>query len=129
MQQKGFFETGQEDSISSTSEDLKVRIAYREASVAVLACCFPVPYRPFVETNITPVKRASNMSYTSTSGKTQALSDHIKKVVVGIREERLEEIRNEASQTFEEEKEKPDLLLTSHFLMLQSHFNSQKAKL
>ncbi|GAB2232109.1 hypothetical protein Drorol1_Dr00011132 [Drosera rotundifolia] len=66
--QKGFFETGQEDSIS-TSEDLKLRIAYREAAVAVLACCFPVPYRPFVETNITPVKRASNMSYTSTSGK------------------------------------------------------------
>lgn len=48
LQQKGTFETGQEDS-SEIPEELKLRLAYREAAVAVLACYFPEPHRPFVE--------------------------------------------------------------------------------
>ena len=50
MQQKGTFETGQEDS-KEIPEELKLRLAYREAAVAVLACYFPDPYRPFTEVN------------------------------------------------------------------------------
>jgi len=48
LQQKGTFETGQEDS-TDIPEELKLRLAYREAAVAVLACYFPEPHRPFVE--------------------------------------------------------------------------------
>jgi len=48
LQQKGTFETGQEDS-TDIPEELKLRLAYREAAVAVLACYFPEPHRPFLE--------------------------------------------------------------------------------
>lgn len=48
VQQKGTFETGQEDS-TEVPEELKLRLAYREAAVAVLACYLPDPYRPFTE--------------------------------------------------------------------------------
>lgn len=48
LQQKGTFETGQEDS-SEIPEELKLRLAYRESAVAVLACYFPDPHRPFTE--------------------------------------------------------------------------------
>lgn len=48
MQQQGTFETGQEDS-SDVPEELELRLAYREAAVAVLACYFPDPNRPFTE--------------------------------------------------------------------------------
>lgn len=50
LQQKGTFETGQEDS-TEIPEELKLRLAYREAAVAVLACYFPDPYQPFTEVN------------------------------------------------------------------------------
>lgn len=48
LQQKGTFETGQEDSVE-IPEELKLRLAYREAAVSVLACYFPAPFRPFTE--------------------------------------------------------------------------------
>lgn len=48
LQQKGTFETGQEDS-TEIPEELKLRLAYREAAVAVLACYFPDPYRPAIK--------------------------------------------------------------------------------
>lgn len=48
LQQKGTFETGQEDS-TEVPEELKLRLAYREAAVAVLACYIPDPYRPFAD--------------------------------------------------------------------------------
>lgn len=54
LQQKGTFETGQEDS-TEMPEELKLRLAYREAAVAVLACYFPDPYRPFAEVNVVTV--------------------------------------------------------------------------
>ncbi|KAL6543412.1 putative inactive ATP-dependent zinc metalloprotease FTSHI 4, chloroplastic [Orobanche hederae] len=43
--QKGTFETGQEDSIE-VPEELKLRLAYREAVVAVLACYIQIPTTP-----------------------------------------------------------------------------------
>ncbi|CAI8585426.1 unnamed protein product [Vicia faba] len=46
--QKGTFETGQEDT-TEIPEELRLRLAYREAAVAVIACYFPEPLRPFVE--------------------------------------------------------------------------------
>lgn len=48
LQQKGTFETGQEDS-AEVPEELRLRLAYREAAVAVLACYFPETHRPFIE--------------------------------------------------------------------------------
>lgn len=50
LQQKGTFATGQEDS-TEIPEELKLRLAYREAAVAVLACYYPNPHRPFTEVN------------------------------------------------------------------------------
>lgn len=47
LQQKGTFETGQEDK-SEVPEELKLRLAYREAAVSVLSCYFPDPHRPFM---------------------------------------------------------------------------------
>ncbi|KAK2656274.1 hypothetical protein Ddye_009326 [Dipteronia dyeriana] len=66
--QKGTFETGQEDS-TDIPEDLKLRIAYREASVAILACYFPDPYRPFTETDIKSIHSQPNMCYAEISGR------------------------------------------------------------
>jgi hypothetical protein len=51
LQQKGTFETGQEDTIE-IPEELRLRLAYREAAVAVLACHFPEPHLPFVEVTL-----------------------------------------------------------------------------
>lgn len=51
LQQKGTFETGQEDT-TEIPEELRLRLAYREAAVAVLACYFPEPLRPFVEVTL-----------------------------------------------------------------------------
>lgn len=48
VQQKGTFETGQEDS-TEIPEELKLRLAYREAAVAILACYLPDPFHPFTE--------------------------------------------------------------------------------
>ncbi|KAK9070204.1 hypothetical protein SSX86_010604 [Deinandra increscens subsp. villosa] len=66
--QKGTFETGQEDK-SEVPEELKLRLAYREAAVAVLACYFPDPHRPFQGTDIDSVKSQSNMRYVEISGR------------------------------------------------------------
>lgn len=52
LQQEGTFETGQEDR-TEVPEELKLRLAYREASVAILACYFPDTYRPFTEVDET----------------------------------------------------------------------------
>ncbi|KAK2980383.1 hypothetical protein RJ640_014556 [Escallonia rubra] len=66
--QKGTFETGQEDS-SEVPEELKLRLAYREAAVAVLACYFPDPHRPFIDTDINSVRSQPNMRYAEMSGR------------------------------------------------------------
>ncbi|WCJ31585.1 ATP-dependent zinc metalloprotease FtsH [Euphorbia peplus] len=79
--QKGTFETGQEDS-TEIPEELKLRMAYREASVAVLACYFPDPYRPFTETDINSLNSQPNMRYTENAGKVFARkSDYVNAVV------------------------------------------------
>ena len=51
LQQKGTFETGQEDS-TEIPEELKLRLAYREAAVAILACYLPDTHRPFIEVEL-----------------------------------------------------------------------------
>ncbi|GMH25116.1 hypothetical protein Nepgr_026959 [Nepenthes gracilis] len=66
--QKGTFETGQEDN-TQIPEELKLRLAYREAAVAVLECYFPDPYRPFVETNINSIHSRPNMRFVEVSGR------------------------------------------------------------
>ncbi|KAK7410877.1 hypothetical protein VNO78_02070 [Psophocarpus tetragonolobus] len=79
--QKGTFETGQEDS-TEIPEDLKLRLAYREAAVAVLACYFPEAHRPFVETDINSIHSQPNMRYTEASGQVFARkSDYINSIV------------------------------------------------
>ncbi|XP_020246313.1 probable inactive ATP-dependent zinc metalloprotease FTSHI 4, chloroplastic [Asparagus officinalis] len=66
--QKGTFTTGQEDS-TEIPEELKLRLAYREAAVAVLACYYPDPHRPFLETDINTIRSKPNMRYAETSGR------------------------------------------------------------
>ncbi|XP_044511007.1 probable inactive ATP-dependent zinc metalloprotease FTSHI 4, chloroplastic [Mangifera indica] len=79
--QKGTFETGQEDS-TDIPEELKLRLAYREASVAILACYFPDPFRPFVETDIKSIHSQPNMRYVETSGKVYSKkSDYMNAIV------------------------------------------------
>lgn len=79
--QKGTFETGQEDN-KEIPDDLKLRLAYREAAVAVLACYFPDPYRPFVETNINSISSRPNMRYAEIPGRVfMKKSDYVTNIV------------------------------------------------
>ncbi|KAJ6413751.1 hypothetical protein OIU84_006540 [Salix udensis] len=79
--QKGTFETGQEDS-TEIPEELKLRLAYREAAVAILACYFPDPFRPFIETDINSITSQPNMRYTETAGRIFARkSDYVNSIV------------------------------------------------
>ncbi|KAL5555535.1 hypothetical protein UlMin_037771 [Ulmus minor] len=79
--QKGTFETGQEDS-TEIPEELKLRLAYREAAVAVLACYFPDPYRPFTQTDIKSIRSQPNMTYTEFPGKVfLRKSDYVNSIV------------------------------------------------
>ena len=48
--------------------------------------------------------------------QTQIISDETWKLIDGIWDKRVEEIRAEASMEVEEDKEKPQLLMASHFL-------------
>ncbi|VVB18019.1 unnamed protein product [Arabis nemorensis] len=79
--QKGTFETGQEDS-TEVPEELKLRLAYREASVAVLACYLPDQYRPISETDINSIRSQPNMRYAETSGRIFARkSDYVNSII------------------------------------------------
>ncbi|KAJ6737348.1 INACTIVE ATP-DEPENDENT ZINC METALLOPROTEASE FTSHI 4 CHLOROPLASTIC-RELATED [Salix viminalis] len=79
--QKGTFETGQEDS-TEIPEELKLRLAYREAAVAVLACYLPDPFRPFTETDINSITSQPNMRYAETAGRIFARkSDYVNSIV------------------------------------------------
>ncbi|PKA54544.1 ATP-dependent zinc metalloprotease FtsH [Apostasia shenzhenica] len=79
--QKGTFETGQEDS-TAIPEDLKIRLAYREASVAVLACYYPDIHHPFTETDINTIRIKPNMRYAEFSGNAfSRKSDYVHSIV------------------------------------------------
>ncbi|XP_056168640.1 probable inactive ATP-dependent zinc metalloprotease FTSHI 4, chloroplastic isoform X2 [Syzygium oleosum] len=79
--QKGTFETGQEDS-TEIPEELKLRLAYREAAVAVISCYFPDPYRPFTETDINSIRSQPNMRYKDISGQVYARkSDYVNSII------------------------------------------------
>ncbi|KAK6150732.1 hypothetical protein DH2020_015664 [Rehmannia glutinosa] len=78
---KGTFETGQEDS-TEVPEELKLRLAYREAAVAVLACYIPDPYLPFTDTDINSIRSQPNMRYQETSGRVfQRKADYVDSIV------------------------------------------------
>ncbi|KAK4393786.1 putative inactive ATP-dependent zinc metalloprotease FTSHI 4, chloroplastic [Sesamum angolense] len=79
--QKGTFETGQEDS-TEVPEELKLRLAYREAAVAVLACYIPDSYRRFTDTDINSIRSQPNMRYEETSGRVfQRKADYVNSIV------------------------------------------------
>ncbi|KAL8473120.1 hypothetical protein ACS0TY_030092 [Phlomoides rotata] len=79
--QKGTFETGQEDS-TEVPEELKLRLAYREAAVAVLACYIPDPYCPFLDTDINSIRSQPNMRYEEKSGRVfQRKADYVDSLV------------------------------------------------
>ncbi|KAG8383812.1 hypothetical protein BUALT_Bualt04G0052800 [Buddleja alternifolia] len=79
--QKGTFETGQEDS-TEVPEELKLRLAYREAAVAVLACYIPDPYRLFTDTDINSICSQPNMRYEETSGRVfKQKADYVDSIV------------------------------------------------
>ncbi|KAK4340946.1 hypothetical protein RND71_039447 [Anisodus tanguticus] len=79
--QKGTFETGQEDS-TEVPEELTLRLAYREAAVAVLACCLPDPYRPFSETDIKSIRSQPNMQFVEIGGRVfKRKADYVNSIV------------------------------------------------
>nr|QKY65104.1 AAA-type ATPase family protein [Passiflora pittieri] len=79
--QKGTFQTGLEDKIE-IPEELKLRLAYREAAIAVLECYFPNPYCPFTETHIKSVRKQPNIQYTTTVGRIFGKkSDYVNSIV------------------------------------------------
>ncbi|KAM0939954.1 putative AAA+ ATPase domain, ATPase, AAA-type, core, peptidase M41, AAA ATPase, AAA+ lid [Dioscorea sansibarensis] len=79
--QKGTFETGQEDS-KEMPEELKLRLAYREAAVAVLACYYPDPHCPFTDTDILSITSKPKMRYAEVSGRAFARkSDYVNSIV------------------------------------------------
>ncbi|KAL3339775.1 hypothetical protein AABB24_028407 [Solanum stoloniferum] len=79
--QKGTFETGQEDS-TEVPEELTLRLAYREAAVAVLACYLPDPYRPFTETDIKSIHSQPNMQFMEIGGRVfKRKADYVNSIV------------------------------------------------
>lgn len=48
--------------------------------------------------------------------QTQIVSDETWKLIDDIRDKKVQGMRDEASKVIEEEKEKPQLLMASHFL-------------
>ncbi|KAG5612089.1 hypothetical protein H5410_023370 [Solanum commersonii] len=79
--QKGTFETGQEDS-TEVPEELTLRLAYREAAVAVLACYLPDPYRPFTETDIKSIRSHPNMQFMEIGGRVfKRKADYVNSIV------------------------------------------------
>lgn len=79
--QKGTFETGQEDS-TEVPEELTLRLAYREAAVAVLACYLPDPYRPFSETDIKSIHSQPNMQFVEIGGRVfKRKADYVNSIV------------------------------------------------
>ncbi|KAL5992999.1 putative inactive ATP-dependent zinc metalloprotease FTSHI 4, chloroplastic [Asimina triloba] len=65
--QKGSFRTGEEETME-IPEEVQLRLAYREAAVAVLACYYPNPYYPLVQTNIHGADQKPNIRYAKKFG-------------------------------------------------------------
>ncbi|KAL6543410.1 hypothetical protein OROHE_010032 [Orobanche hederae] len=79
--QKGTFEAGKEDSVE-VPEELRLRLAYREAAVAVLACYIPDPYHPFIDTDINSINGQPNIRYQVTSSwVVQRKADYVDSIV------------------------------------------------
>nr|QKY65071.1 AAA-type ATPase family protein [Passiflora biflora] len=90
--QQGTCETGVEDRIE-IPEELKLRLAYREAAVAVLECYFPNPYCSFTKTHINCVNSHPNIQYARTVGKIfSRKSDYVNSIVRACAPRAIEEI-------------------------------------
>lgn len=89
--QKGTFETGQEDS-TEIPEELRLRLAYREAAVCVLACYFPDPFRPFMQTHIKSIRSQPNLHYREVSGRVfKRKADYVNSIVCACAPRVIEE--------------------------------------
>ncbi|KAL3677045.1 hypothetical protein R1sor_026993 [Riccia sorocarpa] len=60
--QEGTFATGMEDAMDASGE-ARVRLAYREAAIAVVECYYPNSWRPMTKTNIRNIDTYPNMEY------------------------------------------------------------------
>ncbi|KAL3819811.1 hypothetical protein ACJIZ3_005716 [Penstemon smallii] len=90
--QQGAFETGHEDS-TEVPEELKLRLAYGEAAVAVLACYIPDPYRPFTDTDINSICSQPNICYEETSGRVfRRKADYVDNIVRACAPRVIEEV-------------------------------------
>lgn len=79
--QEGTFSTGQEDHVEIPLE-LKLRLAYREAAIAILECYYPNPHRPFIKTDIRMVDSQPNMQYNEPKNHVFARkSDYVSSIV------------------------------------------------
>lgn len=79
--QEGTFSTGQEDHVEIPLE-LKMRLAYREAAIAILECYYPNSHRPFVKTDIRTVDSMPNMQYNEPRNNVFARkSDYVSSIV------------------------------------------------
>jgi len=74
--QAGEFATGEEDAVDASGE-ARMRIAYREAAIALLECYLPNPHRPFVKTNVREIDTYPNMEYTDSRNRVFAYKSDI----------------------------------------------------
>ncbi|KAH7295716.1 hypothetical protein KP509_27G062000 [Ceratopteris richardii] len=71
QRQEGQFKTGEEDDFY-VPEETRIRLAYREAAIAVLECYFPNKHRPFLDTTIRYYDTTPNMNYAKRRGRVYA---------------------------------------------------------
>lgn len=67
QRQEGQFKTGEEDDVYVPDES-RIRVAYREAAIAVLDCYLPNRHRPFLNTTIRYYDTTPNMNYAKRRG-------------------------------------------------------------
>ncbi|MCO5596898.1 hypothetical protein L7F22_050969 [Adiantum nelumboides] len=71
QRQEGQFKTGEEDDVFVPDES-RIRVAYREAAIAVLECYYPNRHRPFLNTTIRYYDTIPNINYAKRRGKVYA---------------------------------------------------------
>lgn len=79
--QEGQFKTGDEDELDVSAE-ARIRVAYREAAIAVLECYFPNRHKPFLKTTIRYLDTTPNMTYTQPRGSVFARKSDIVSSIV-----------------------------------------------
>ncbi|MCO5611399.1 hypothetical protein L7F22_069333 [Adiantum nelumboides] len=71
QRQEGQFKTGEEDDVFVPDES-RIRVAYREAAIAVLECYYPNRHRPFLNTTIRYYDTIPNINYAKRRGRVYA---------------------------------------------------------